>query len=188
MGKGFQLKKRTSQTMMNRSSKLYIFERDNKKIGYDVISSFARSIECDVSNLHKTLSNGKRVKGWRLIEVIDLMHPDWIYIDSVLKDVKIVSRIEKKLTKIRNGVIDLKCYGIPKDDPYPVKRNDVGIIPKSSLPDFDRIPKDDPYPVKRNDVGIIPKSLNIEEDRIINHHIIDPSDPTNFGSSEVTWE
>jgi hypothetical protein len=154
----FQLNKTTSKTMMNRSGKLYIFEKDGKKIVYDVLSSFARCIGCDVSNLHKTLTNGKRVKEWRLVEVIDLLHPDWSHIDSVLEGVRITPRIEKKLSKIRDNLLDLKCYGIPKDDRYPVKKNDVGIIPQTSSKGIYQKPKDDRYPVKKNDVGIIPQT------------------------------
>jgi hypothetical protein len=158
----FQLNKTTSKTMMNRSGKLYIFEKDGKKIVYDVLSSFARCIGCDVSNLHKTLTNGKRVKEWRLVEVIDLLHPDWSHIDSVLEGVRITPRIEKKLSKIRDNLLDLKCYGIPKDDRYPVKKNDVGIIPQTSSKGIYQKPKDDRYPVKKNDVGIIKKDIFIK--------------------------
>jgi hypothetical protein len=158
----FQLNKTTSKTMMNRSGKLYIFEKDGKKIVYDVLSSFARCIGCDVSNLQKTLTNDKRVKEWRLVEVIDLLHPDWSHIDSVLEGVRITPRIEKKLSKIRDNLLDLKCYGIPKDDRYPVKKNDVGIIPQTSSKGIYQKPKDDRYPVKKNDVGIIKKDIFIK--------------------------
>jgi len=148
--------------MMERSSKLYIFEKEGNRIVYDGLSFFARCIDCDVSNLQKTLTNDKRVKGWRLIEVIDLLHPDWSHIDSVLEGVRITPRIEKKLSKIRDNLLDLKCYGIPKDDRYPVKKNDVGIIPQTSSKGIYQKPKDDRYPVKKNDVGIIKKDIFIK--------------------------
>ena len=112
--------KNTSKTMMNRSGKLYIFEKDGKKIVYDVLSSFARCIECDKGNLYRTLTNGKRVKEWRLMEVIDLIHPDWSHIDIVLKDVKITPRIEQKLSNIRNDLVVLKHYGYNKQQDKPL--------------------------------------------------------------------
>ena len=187
--------KTTSKTMMNRSGKLYIFEKDGKRIVYDVLSSFARCIECDISNLRKTLTNGKRVKEWRLTEVIDLIHPDWAHIDIVLKDVKITSRIEKKLTKIREGLIDLKHYGIPKDDDYVVRENHTCVISKSSGESVGVKPKDDDYVVRENhyntyvkekvsEVLTIPK----DDDYVIRENIhYDTSDPTSFGNSEATW-
>jgi hypothetical protein len=102
---------RISKTIQDRSRTLYIFEHE-KNIRYvsDGLNKFAKMTGTIRGNLYRTYkykdknywTSGNDGK-WRLIEVIDLTHPDWSHIDSILEGCKYTPRIQRKINDVKNS-------------------------------------------------------------------------------------
>ncbi len=108
-----EIGKQVSQECLKNNGRLYIFEhRNGKKYAYDGINEFARMSKTDPGNLCRTY----RIKtywhkNWHLIDIIDLINPNWKEIGAKLKGCTVVKRIQDKLDAIERNLIELKVYG-----------------------------------------------------------------------------
>lgn len=102
-----------SKTMIERSNKLFVFEHIEKGVQYtfDGFNAFAKMIEVDPGNLHKTYNTKRKCKGWRLINIISLIKPDWEKIYEQVNTSKTIGRIKKKLNNIKQGLLSVVSYG-----------------------------------------------------------------------------
>lgn len=105
---------KSSITMREHNALLYVFE--NKKgvrCVFDGLRSFAKHMGIDVSNLYRTLKHQNYYAGgWRVVEVFNLLKPDWDKINKKIRSCKVVAdRIYQKLDDIERGILSLKVYG-----------------------------------------------------------------------------
>ena len=105
---------KSSRTMRDHSNLLFVFE--NKKgirCVFDGLRAFAKHMGIDVSNLYRTLNHSNYYAGgWRVVEVFNLLKPDWSSINKKIRSCKVVAdRIYQKLDDIERGILSLKHYG-----------------------------------------------------------------------------
>lgn len=105
--------KKKSITNLNNSGTLYIFEnKEGKRYAFDGINAFARLIKTDAGNLYRTFTHKTYwCKGWRLIDYISLINPDWKDIAKRTKSCTIIERIQQKLAAIERELLSVRQYG-----------------------------------------------------------------------------
>lgn len=100
-----------SNSFRNNNGALYIFEhKDGTRVCYDALNQFARMVEVNVSNLWHTFNGYKGRKwagNWRIVEVLDFCNSDWIVIDNMLNNCKIIDRyrINEKINNIKRQTL-----------------------------------------------------------------------------------
>lgn len=104
---------KSAERQLNNNARLYIFEHtEGKRVVFDGLNRFARMIGVDPSNLYRTYKKqGYKCKNWKIIDIIDLMRPNWKEINKKLKSCTITKRIEQKLSAIEREIIEVKNHG-----------------------------------------------------------------------------
>lgn len=104
---------KSAERQINNNATLYVFEKEGgKKIVFDGLNKFARTIGVHPSNLYRTYKKQNyQCKKWKLVDIIDLLTPDWKVINKKLRFCTIPKRIEEKLNNLENELITLKKHG-----------------------------------------------------------------------------
>jgi hypothetical protein len=108
---------KASNSYLNKSGMLYVFEDVNGvRHLFDGLRQFARSIDVDVNNLYRTYTHKtnsrKGCKGWKLIDCISIVDPDWNDVVERIKSCKIIDRIKTKLMNVKKKLVSVRLYGM----------------------------------------------------------------------------